>query len=258
MSRPLLLGPEPNSPFPPVEWALEEPDGLLCLGGDLSLPRLLNAYAEGIFPWFSEGQPILWWSPAQRMVFRSEGVRLSRRFRRELRRLDWQVRFDDDFAAVLAACASAPRIGQNGTWIGPAMQRAYHRLHAAGHAQAIAVRDSGGRLVGGLYGVVLGRAFFAESMVSLASGGSKVALAALGWRLAQAGMPCFDAQIEHPHLRFMGGELWSRECFMACFRPLSRSRSPCLDWVLPPLPACRLLAEPGTEVTPDAAPAADD
>jgi len=258
MNRPLLLGPEPNSPFPPIEWALDQPDGLLCLGGDLSLPRLLNAYAEGIFPWFSEGQPILWWSPSQRMVFRSDGVRLSRRFRRGLRRLDWQVRFDDDFEAVLAACAAAPRAGQDGTWIGPAMQRAYSRLHAAGHAQAIAVRDGGGRLVGGLYGVVLGKAFFAESMVSLASGGSKVALAALGWRLARAGIAWFDAQIEHPHLRFMGGEAWPREHFLAQLRPLVRSRSPCLDWALPPLPACRLVAEADPESAMKApAPAGD-
>jgi leucyl/phenylalanyl-tRNA--protein transferase len=245
MTRPLLLGPGPHSPFPPVDWALDEPDGLLCIGGDLSLPRLLNAYANGIFPWFSEGQPILWWSPSRRMVFRSDGVRLSRRFRRELRRLDWQVRFDDDFDAVVAACAQAPRPGQTGTWIGPAMQRAYARLHAAGYAHAIAVRDAAGRLAGGLYGVSLGRAFFAESMVSLSSGGSKVALAALGWRLAQAGTPWFDAQVEHPHLHSMGGESWPRSQFLARLPPLVADRRPWRDWTLPVLPARQLAGAAG-------------
>ncbi len=244
MTPPYLLGPDPASPFPPAEWALGEPDGLLCLGGDLSPPRLLRAYAGGIFPWFNDGQPILWWSPSERMVFRSDGVHLSRRFRRTLRGLDWTVHFDDDFDAVVDACADTPRRGQHGTWITGAMRRAYGTLHAHGHAHAVAVRDASGRLVGGLYGVGLGRAFFAESMVSLASGGSKVALAALGWRLRRLGWPWFDAQVENPHLVRMGGERWPRDRFLATFRRLAAGGEACPGWGDPPFPAAALGAGP--------------
>jgi len=240
MTRPLLLGPDPASPFPPAELALDEPDGLVCIGGDLSSTRLVNAYAAGMFPWFSEGQPILWWSPSERLVFRSDGVRLSTRFRRELRRSDWEVRFDTAFDRVIAACATAPRPGQDGTWITPAMQRAYGQLHRLGHAHSVEVWD-GDRLVGGLYGVSVGTAFHAESMVSLDSGGSKVALAALGQRLGALGWPWFDAQIENPHLRFMGGEVWPRARFLATFLPRTASRTPCPDWAGDPFPARRLV-----------------
>lgn len=240
MTRPLLLGPDPASPFPPAELALDEPDGLVCIGGDLASTRLVNAYAAGMFPWFSEGQPILWWSPSERLVFRSDGVRLSTRFRRELRRSDWEVRFDTAFDRVIAACATAPRPGQDGTWITPAMQRAYGQLHRLGHAHSVEVWD-GDRLVGGLYGVSVGTAFHAESMVSLDSGGSKVALAALGQRLGALGWPWFDAQIENPHLRFMGGEVWPRARFLATFLPRTASRTPCPDWAGDPFPARRLV-----------------
>lgn len=240
MSRPYLLGPDPASPFPPAELALDDPDGLLCIGGDLSATRLRNAYAGGIFPWFNDGQPILWWSPSERMVFRSDGVHLSRRFRRALRGLDWTVHFDDDFDAVVADCAEAPRPGQSGTWITASMRRAYRHLHDLGHAHAVAVRDASGRRVGGLYGVSLGRAFFAESMVSLESGGSKVALAALGWRLQGLGWPWFDAQLENPHLVRMGGETWPRDRFLATFRPLAASREACPTWGCAPLAAAAL------------------
>lgn len=239
MTRPLWLGPDPASPFPPAELALDEPDGLVCIGGDLSPVRLMNAYAAGLFPWFSEGQPILWWSPAERLVFRSGGVRLSTRFRRELRRSPWEVRFNTAFDRVIAACASAPRPGQDGTWITPAMQRAYGQLHRLGHAHSVEVWE-GERLVGGLYGVSVGTAFHAESMVSLESGGSKVALAALARRLDERGWPLFDAQIENPHLRFMGGDVWPRARFLAEFRPRTVGREPCNDWAAAPFPAARL------------------
>ena len=239
MTRPLLLGPDPASPFPPAELALDEPDGLVCIGGDLTVPRLVNAYAAGMFPWFSEGQPILWWSPSERLVFRSEGVRLSSRFRRELRRSPWEVRFNTAFDQVIAACATAPRPGQDGTWITPAMQRAYGQLHRLGHAHSVEVWDRE-RLVGGLYGVSVGAAFHAESMVSLESGGSKIALAALGQRLGALGWPWFDAQIENPHLRFMGGEVWPRARFLTTFLPRTASRTPCPDWAGEPFPARRL------------------
>ena len=245
MRPPILLGPDPSAPFPPAESALDEPDGLVCIGGDLSARRLVNAYAAGLFPWFSEGQPILWWSPSERLVFRSDGVRLSTRFRRGLRSSHWEVRFNTAFDAVIAACANAPRPGQDGTWITEAMRRAYGDLHRLGHAHSVEVWD-GDRLVGGLYRVSVGAAFHAESMVSLESGGSKVALAALGRHLAARGWPLFDAQIENPHLRFMGGEVWPRDRFLARFRAWTRGLEPCPDWGGEPYPAARL-AERGAK-----------
>src|SRR5690606_29028750 len=174
---PFPLVDDPDAPFPPAALALREPDGLLAVGGDLSPRRLLNAYRGGIFPWYSDGQPILWWSPDPRLVFRTDAVRLSSRFRRSLRRCDWRVRADTDFAAVIAACADSPRLGQSGTWITASMRAAYLRLHQLGHAHSIEVWDRQGRLAGGLYGVAVGRMFFGENMFSAYSGGSKVALA---------------------------------------------------------------------------------
>jgi leucyl/phenylalanyl-tRNA---protein transferase len=241
--RPLLLGPDPNSPFPPAELALDEPDGLVCMGGDLSPTRLINAYAAGLFPWFSEGQPILWWSPSERLVFRSDGVRLSTRFRRTLRSSTWTISFNTAFDAVVAFCAAIPRDGQDSTWITPAMQRAYGELHRMGHAHSVEVWNDR-RLVGGLYGVSVGTAFHAESMFSLESGGSKIALAALGRHLAVMGWPLFDAQIENPHLRFMGGDVWPRARFLAEFRPRTAGREPCLHWAGEPLGARDLSGAP--------------
>lgn len=208
------LGADPASPFPPAGTALREPDGLLAMGGDLSPQRLLNAYAHGVFPWFSDGQPILWWSPDPRTVFRTDGVHLSARLRRELRRSEWRIVADRDFGAVIAACASAPRPGQDDTWITRDMQAAYCGLHRLGHAHSIEVRD-GGRLVGGLYGVAIGRMFFGESMFSAESGGSKVALAALALRLREWGWPLIDAQVGNPHLDTLGAEAWPRPSFLA-------------------------------------------
>ena len=208
------LGADPASPFPPADAALREPDGLLAMGGDLSPQRLHNAYAHGVFPWFSDGQPILWWSPDPRTVFRTDGVHLSARMRRELRRSEWRIVADRDFGAVIAACASAPRPGQDGTWITRDMQAAYCGLHRLGHAHSIEVRD-GGRLVGGLYGVAIGRMFFGESMFSAESGGSKVALAALALRLREWGWPLIDAQVGNPHLDTLGAEAWPRPRFLA-------------------------------------------
>lgn len=231
MSRPLPwgLGARPDAPFPPAETALRDPDGLLAVGGDLSPVRLLNAYASGIFPWFSEGQPLLWWSPDPRMVFRTDGVRLSSRFRRSLRNSPWTVRADTCFAEVIAACAASPRPGQDGTWITAPMQQAYIALHRMGHAHSVEVFDAG-RLVGGIYGVAIGRMFFGESMFSAASGGSKVALAALAHRLAQWGWPLIDAQVENDHLLSMGAEHWPRARFLALVREQVRLESAAGPW----------------------------
>ena len=224
MSRLPLLDADPEAPFPPAESALREPDGLLAMGGDLSPPRLLNAYAHGIFPWFSAGQPILWWSPDPRVVFRTDRLHLSARMRRALRRSDWHVGADGDFDAVVHACATMPRSGQDGTWITRAMRSAYGELHRLGHAHSIEVRDGSapgeGRLVGGLYGVAIGRMFFGESMFSTESGGSKVALAALALRLREWGWPLVDAQVGNPHLATLGAEAWPRPRFLAAVTEL--------------------------------------
>jgi leucyl/phenylalanyl-tRNA---protein transferase len=208
------LSRDPDAAFPPVDTALHDPDGLLAAGGDLSPSRLLNAYRHGIFPWYSDDQPILWWSPDPRTVFRTDGVHLSRRFRRQLRGCDWVARADTAFDTVIDACRAVPRPGQGGTWITGEMRDAYRTLHRLGHAHSIEVFDGDTRLVGGLYGVAVGRMFFGESMVSLVSGGSKAALAALAARLHGWGWPLIDAQVDNPHLRRCGAEMWPRDRFV--------------------------------------------
>ncbi|KAF1689974.1 leucyl/phenylalanyl-tRNA--protein transferase [Pseudoxanthomonas taiwanensis] len=218
---PYLLGDDPEAPFPPPGHALDAPDGLLAIGGDLSPPRLLNAYRQGIFPWYSDGQPILWWSPDPRAVFRTDRVHLSSRFRRGLRRSPWVVTADTAFDAVVAACASVPRRGQDGTWITAAMRQAYGRLHRLGHAHSVEVWD-GTELAGGLYGVAVGRMFFGESMFSARSGGSKVALGALAAWLHRQGWPLLDAQVENPHLVTLGVERWPRPAFLEAVAALVR------------------------------------
>lgn len=248
MSRlPFLLDAAPDAPFPPAGLALREPDGLLAVGGDLSPVRLLNAYAGGIFPWFSEGQPILWWSPDPRMVFDTAGVRLSSRFRRSLRGCRWQVRADTAFADVVRACADSPRPGQDGTWITTEMQQAYLQLHRLGHAHSVEVTD-GERLVGGIYGVAIGRMFFGESMFSAASGGSKVALAALARRLHEWGWPLIDAQVENDHLRSLGARRLPRAGFLAEVGRLVRMPEAVGGWTLRfGVLAASALADPGPD-----------
>lgn len=209
-----ILERSPDAPFPPAQRALRDPDGLLAAGGDLSPTRLLNAYRQGIFPWFNEGDPILWWTPDPRVVFDTADFRLSSRFRRRLRAKDWVLRADADFDGVMRACAQAPRPGQEGTWIGESMLGAYAELHRLGHAHSVEVYE-GSRLVGGIYGVAIGRMFFGESMFSAESGGSKAALAGLCRRLDQWGYPLLDAQVENPHLLSLGARLVPREVFLA-------------------------------------------
>ncbi|AZR22828.1 leucyl/phenylalanyl-tRNA--protein transferase [Xanthomonas vasicola] len=210
---PFLLDPDPAAPFPPAAQALRDPDGLLAIGGDLSPQRLLNAYAHGIFPWFSDGQPILWWSPDPRMVFRTDALRLSSRFKRQLRSSSWTIRADTAFEQVINACASVPRPGQDGTWITAPMQQAYIALHRLGHAHSFEVFD-GTHLIGGIYGVAIGQMFFGESMFSVQSGGSKVALAALAAYLQAEGWPLLDAQVENPHLLSLGAQRLPRAPFL--------------------------------------------
>jgi leucyl/phenylalanyl-tRNA--protein transferase len=212
--RPYLLHPDPDAPFPPIEHALRYPDGLLAVGGDLSPQRLLNAYRHAIFPWYEDGQPILWWSPDPRAVFRSATFRLAPRFRRTLRKSPWVVRADTAFDDVIGACARIPRAGQRGSWITREMERAYAALHRLGHAHSVEV-FAGDSLVGGVYGVAIGHMFFGESMFSAASGGSRVALAALIQRMRDWGWPLLDAQLENPHLMSLGAELMPRGEFAA-------------------------------------------
>ncbi len=217
--RPYWLDPSPEAPFPPVEAALREPNGLLAVGGDLTLPRLLRAYAGGIFPWYSPGEPILWWSPDPRCVFHTDRIHCARRLARSLRQRAWVVRADTAFARVIDACA-APRRGHVGTWITAEMRTAYLSLHAAGHAHSIEVWADDA-LVGGLYGVALGQMFFAESMYSAASGASSLALLALGRHLAAHGWPLIDAQVESAHLQRLGAHRLARGQFMQQLRVLT-------------------------------------
>lgn len=204
----------PGDPFPPLAAARREPNGLLAAGADLSPPRLLAAYRSGIFPWYADGQPILWWSPDPRTVLPPAGFHVSRSLRRLLRRALFTVSGDRAFAAVVAACADTPRAGQDGTWIVSAMREAYLALHELGHAHSVEVwRD--GNLAGGVYGVAMGRMFFAESMFSLQANASKVALAHLCRALATNGFALIDCQMPTPHLHALGAVDIGRDAYRA-------------------------------------------
>lgn len=212
---------DPDTPFPPAEDALAEPEGLLAAGADLSVARLRQAYRNGIFPWFGEGDPILWWSPDPRMVLRCSDFSPPHALRKRLRQLAraeeqgqarLHVRVDHDCPAVLRACA-APRKGQDGTWITPAMQRAYAAWHAAGDVHSIETwRD--GELVGGLYGVSLGGMFFGESMFARVSDASKIALAYLVAFLSRQGVEWIDCQQQTAHLASLGARPVPRAHFL--------------------------------------------
>lgn len=228
--RLIELDPAPDAPFPPVEQALRQPEGLLAWGGDLSPRRLLNAYAHGCFPWYERGQPILWWSPNPRLVLDTEGFHVSRRFARFLRHCDWTLSADCRFPSVIQACAAIVRKGQHGTWLVPEMIDAYAHLHALGHAHCVEVSDRQGRLIGGVYGVALGRMFFGESMFSTVSNGSKTALLALCRFLSEQDMPLLDCQMDTEHLRTLGARVVSRERFLHASRHLVAQPGPSGSW----------------------------
>ncbi len=217
----------PPRAFPDVDAALEEPNGLLAMGGDLAPERLLYAYAHGIFPWYSEGQPILWWSPDPRMVLDPARLRVSRSLRRRLRRGDYQVTVDRGFRQVVRCCA-APRARQSGTWILPEMVRAYVRLHELGHAHSVECW-SGQRLAGGLYGVAIGRVFFGESMFSAMTDASKVALA----HLCDRGFGLVDCQLPSAHLARLGAEPMARRDFCRAIARLCAEPGPELRAAVP-------------------------
>jgi leucyl/phenylalanyl-tRNA--protein transferase len=206
------LGLDPVFPDPREA----DPDGLLAVGGDLCPERLLAAYAAGIFPWYDR-PPILWFSPDPRMVLVPDSFHVARRLRRTLRQGVFSLRCDSAFGTVIRACASVPRRGQLGTWITPEMVVAYEKLHELGFAHSCEAWQAG-RLVGGVYGVSLGRAFFAESMFHVRSDASRVALAALVFRLQDWGFDLIDCQLPAPHLATLGAEPWPRQRFLDALR----------------------------------------
>ena len=200
----LLDTKQPDQSFPSVDMAWDEPNGLLAVGGDLSVTRLANAYRHGIFPWFGPREPIYWWSPNPRAVIYPQQVRITRSLRKALRNRGYQIRFDQNFAQVVRACA-APRSYTNGTWITTEMFKAYCALHDTGLAHSVEVYDASGTiLVGGLYGVATGGVFCGESMFSLVPDASKIALIALAYYLHTWGFALIDCQIPNPHLMSMG------------------------------------------------------
>lgn len=202
----------PHQPFPPVRLAMRDPNGLLAIGGDLSPARLLSAYRQGIFPWYNPDEPILWWCPDPRAVLELDGLHVSRSLGKAIRRADYTLSFDRAFEDVLRACG-APRERSRGTWLGDDMRRAYIDLFHQGYAHSLEVwRD--GALIGGLYGVVLGRVFFGESMFSRATDASKIAMYWLCQQLQRWQFELIDCQIGSAHLASLGAREISRELFL--------------------------------------------
>ena len=205
-----------DSPFPPVSKALKSPNGLLCAGGDLSPERIVDAYSHGIFPWFSDGDPILWWSPDPRMVLFPDELKVSRSLKKAVARETYETRYDTAFRDVMEACAE-PRAGQGGTWILPEMVDAYTRLHERGFAHSVESWHEG-ELVGGLYGVALGQVFFGESMFTRAPDASKVALVKLVELLKARDFRVIDCQQATRHLASLGAREIPRKAFAQLVR----------------------------------------
>jgi leucyl/phenylalanyl-tRNA--protein transferase len=228
-----------GSEFPPVEFALRHPNGLLAAGDDLTPDRLIDAYRRGVFPWYAPGQPVLWWSPDPRMVLMVDDFRVRRSLAKVLRNGGFEIRIDTAFAEIVESCARVPRHGQDGTWITPEMVRAYCVLHARGHAHSVeAWRD--GHLSGGLYGLALGRMFFGESMFARERDASKVALAHLVAVLRKYGFPMIDCQQETAHLASMGARPIARNRFAELVAVLVDSEPVGCPWS--PLPFEEVLA----------------
>lgn len=221
---------ELGDPFPPVEEALRDPNGLLAAGGDLSTPRLLQAYERGIFPWFGDGDPVLWWSPDPRMVLATDAMRVTRSLRKTIRGGRFHVTADTAFPSVMAACAE-PRPDQDGTWITSDVFDAYCTLASLGVAHSIEAWE-GSTLVGGLYGVALGRMFFGESMFARRSDASKVALAHLVRQLRRWGFPLIDCQMSTSHLASLGARTVSRAEFLSVVRRCVAEPAVAAPWQL--------------------------
>jgi leucyl/phenylalanyl-tRNA--protein transferase len=221
---------EPHDPFPPVSRALAEPNGLLAAGGELTPERLVDAYRHGIFPWYSDDQPLLWWSPDPRMVLFPAELRLTRSLKKRLRRRDYEIRADTSFEQVMRACAE-PRDGQGGTWITDDMIAAYSALHEQGLAHSVETWI-GGELAGGLYGVALGRMFYGESMFTRATDASKLALAHLVGQIERRGFGMIDCQMKTSHLAAFGAREIRRSEFMRRLQELVNYAQPAGKWRL--------------------------
>ncbi len=221
----MLAWLEGADPFPPVERALKNPNGLLAAGGDLSVPRLLDAYRHGVFPWYSGTEPILWWSPDPRMVLHCDELKVARSLAKSVRNKGYEVRIDTAFARVLDGCADR----EEGTWLGRGMRAAYLALHRAGYAHSFETWQDG-NLVGGLYGVALGRMFYGESMFSRATDASKVALVVLVKELVARAFPLIDCQMHTPLLASLGGREIPRRSFLRALAPLVNYPQPSGHW----------------------------
>ena len=218
----------PHQPFPPVHLAMRDPNGLLAIGGDLSTTRLLSAYRQGIFPWYNPDEPILWWCPDPRTVLRPDELHVSRSFGKAVRRGDYALTLDRAFQSVLQACAGE-RQKSRGTWLGDDMRYAYNELHARGHAHSVEVwRD--GELIGGLYGIALGRVFFGESMFSRATDASKIALYWLCRQLQRWRFELIDCQISSAHLLSLGARELPRSEFLPQLALAVQGPSPTPRW----------------------------
>ncbi len=202
--------------FPAPGQALEEPDGLLAVGGNLSVETLTHAYSQGVFPWYAEYQPILWWSPSKRAIIKTKTIHISKNMAKLIRQARYSICIDKDFDRIIESCANASlrRGEENGTWITEEMQSAYKNLHESGVAHCVSVYDRAGELVGGLYGVFVKNCFCGESMFSLAPNTSKLALIHLAQFLSKYGCNMIDCQLITPHLLSMGAEEVSRESFL--------------------------------------------
>lgn len=208
------LANAPDYRFPDVEVA--DTDGLLAIGGDLNPERIITAYRKGIFPWYSEGQPVLWWSPDPRAILYPEDLRISRSLKKTLRKNIYTVSLDEEFESVIRLCAEDRNSDQSpGTWITGEMMQAYIALHEMGYAHSVEVRDKDRNLVGGLYGIALGRAFFGESMFSRKSDASKAGFAGLVRQLSDWGYHFIDCQVESDHLASLGAKPVPRKRFIA-------------------------------------------
>ena len=230
MTAPYLLDSMHKNIFPDVELALTEPDGLLAVGGDLSVERLVAAYQQGIFPWYSEEQPILWWSPDPRMILEPQEIKISRSLAKKIRQQTFTVTMDKEFQKVIVEC-SKPRLekgaAQNETWILDEMIEAYIQLHKAGYAHSVECWQDN-KLVGGLYGVAIGQVFFGESMFSRVSDSSKIAFVTLSKQLQQRGFKLIDCQVYTSHLESLGAKMISRKNFIKLLKkytPLSAANN---------------------------------
>jgi len=224
----LLDRESPDAEFPDPAEAEQDPNGLLAIGGDLSSERLLMAYQRGIFPWFSVGQPLLWWSPNPRMVLLPRDLRISRSLRKSIRRKRFEVSMDQAFDQVIHGC-SQPRPNEQGTWLVPEMMEAYGRLHQLGHAHSVETWLDGD-LVGGLYGVAMGKIFFGESMFSRATDTSKIALVFLVDCIARWGYEMVDCQVYTEHLETLGAKQIPRTEFQRTVEAGTRKPADDVNW----------------------------